>query len=240
MRPQTLSAAILLLAGLSGCRSIKSTYVGNPEKGEEVGGLPIVVRSDRWLKVSTVNTAYDVYRKEETAETLRKSDTRTTKGDAEKSEEIAPPKNVGDAAKTSAEGGAQESVSESAKTVWVKDKDRVVETTIVVDTLKIDEVYALDLERPAAGSIDYGVTFEKGSQYPGEVKGKVEDRTLQDVTAAAKALLEAKTAAPTAGDAADGDVRRVKVSESVVRVDFYDLRATQPFARSVLTLGEMK
>src|SRR5262245_44225917 len=55
-------ASLLLAAAsvLAGCSSISGRYVGSPEHGEIVGGLPISIDRGRFLKVTYSTATYGV------------------------------------------------------------------------------------------------------------------------------------------------------------------------------------
>ena len=98
---------------------------------------------------------------------------------------------------------------------------------IIFDTVTVGEIYALDLKRPAAGSTDYEIEFAEGRSYPKHIKGKVEDKTIQEMRETIDRLLQqipkALTGIPTGGTTPGGEVTVVKLSESVKRIELYDI-----------------
>jgi hypothetical protein len=98
---------------------------------------------------------------------------------------------------------------------------------IIFDTVTVGEIYALDLKRPAAGSTDYEIEFADGRSYPKRIKGKVEDKTIQEMRETIDKLLQqipkAVAGVPTAGELPSAEVRTVKLAESVKRIELYDI-----------------
>src|SRR5262245_23246218 len=93
------------------------------------------------------------------------------------------------------------------------------------EIVRVPEVYAIDLSRPFAGSIDYGIEFADGRTYPTRLAGKVEDKTLEVVTdTLVKVLdqLKAAAGAPTAGKVAE-EAQVVRLKETIDRVEIRDL-----------------
>ena len=109
---------------------------------------------------------------------------------------------------------------------------------IAIDIVAVGEVYALDLKRPAAGSADYEIGFPDGRFYPKLVKGKVEDKTIQEMRETLDKLLQqipkALAGVPTAGiEPSAGGATVVKLSESVKRIELYDI--SNPKSGPILT-----
>jgi hypothetical protein len=104
-----------------------------------------------------------------------------------------------------------------------------------VDTKKVEfevvpvgETYALDIKRPLAGTSDWDIQFPEGKQYPKDVKGKVDDKSVAEVTAAIQklaALANPATAARAGAQASDGNslVHEVSLGEVINRIEFYDI-----------------
>ncbi len=63
--------ATLVATALAGCRSFHGRYVGTPTAGASIGGMPIIVRQDKYLKVTTRLVDYVVARSVEDGRTVR-------------------------------------------------------------------------------------------------------------------------------------------------------------------------
>jgi hypothetical protein len=106
--------------------------------------------------------------------------------------------------------------SDVAKTMQVRE--------ISVEPVRTEEIYAIDLSRPAAGKIDYDLEFREDRAYPKRIKGTVEDKTIEQISGAVDQLLErlAVGAKPTEAPLPEG-VSLVRLGESVERIEFYDV-----------------
>lgn len=111
----------------------------------------------------------------------------------------------------------------------VRELAREVSTEITTEVIGVAELFALDVKRPAAGTIDYALEFPDGHPYPKSLKATIDDRTIAEAAAALKEITEAagnlaKTAVglPTTGVVA-ARVERVKLAETVVSVKLIDL-----------------
>jgi hypothetical protein len=93
------------------------------------------------------------------------------------------------------------------------------------EIVRVPEIYAIDVARPFAGSIDYEIEFAQDLAYPSRLKGKVEDKTLEilrDALANALDHLKAAAGAPTAGKAAE-EAQVVRLKETIDRVEIRDI-----------------
>ncbi|HKB15073.1 MAG TPA: hypothetical protein VKF62_03360 [Planctomycetota bacterium] len=98
------------------------------------------------------------------------------------------------------------------------------------EIVRVPEIYAIDVARPFAGSIDYEIEFAQGQAYPSRLKGKVEDKTLEILRDALAQVLERlKTAAgaPTGGKAGE-EAQVVRLRETIDRVEIRDPATLQP------------
>jgi hypothetical protein len=177
MRTRFLCAAVVASAA---CSSIEGRYIGAPEHGDDVGGLPIVVERTRWLKVTYKDVTYVLL--------------------AQKA------------------AGAEGAPMEVLKEIEVRE--------VSVEPVKSEELYAIDLMRPAAGKIDYDLEFAEGKAYPKRIKGTVEDKTIETVAGALDDLL---ARIDGAGEKLDSmipeGVSTVKLGETVAKIEFYDVVA---------------
>jgi hypothetical protein len=186
------SASLLLAAApvLAGCSSISGRYVGSPEHGESVGGLPISIDRGRFLKVTYSTATYGV---------LTGKKTVVTEG-------------VGD--------NQKETITQDMQ-VGETHERREIHTEVVT----VPEVYAIDVARPFAGSIDYEIEMAEGRAYPSRLKGRVEDKTLEilrDALANVLDQLKAAAGAPTVGKVGE-ETQVVRLKETIDRVEIRDL-----------------
>src|SRR5262245_49273633 len=96
------------------------------------------------------------------------------------------------------------------------------------EVVRVPEIYAIDVARPFAGSIDYEIEMAPGLAYPSRLKGKVEDKTLEilrDALAQVLDHLKAAAGAPTAGKVPE-EAQTVRLKETTDRVEVRD-RATR-------------
>ncbi len=165
---------LTLLMALASCRSIEGHYVGSPETGDDVGGLPIVVERTRWLKATHKEVTYAFL----------------------------------------------DSAAKEAR----PDK-RVKE--ISVEPVKAEEVYAIDVKRPMAGTIDYDLQFPDGKAYPKQVKGRVEDKTVEQMTTLVEKLLQQLGPPRAAGvqppPPPPSGITVMRMGESITKIEFYDI-----------------
>lgn len=93
---------------------------------------------------------------------------------------------------------------------------------ISTEVITVGEVYALDLKRPAAGTTEYAVEFETGSQYPKKLGAKIDDKTIDAVNELLQKGVAAvfKPAAAT-GDGFPAEVR--KIAEHTERIELRSL-----------------
>lgn len=73
-----------------------------------------------------------------------------------------------------------------------------VETRVI----ETDKVFTVDIKRPGAGTLNYGMTFGEGknAQYFAELSSEIEDNTLQDITEAIGTITQAVTTSQTGGN----------------------------------------
>ena len=96
---------------------------------------------------------------------------------------------------------------------------------IATETIEVGEIYALDVERPLAGSADYDIELSKDRYYPAKVAAKIDDKTLATVASSLEKLAD-RLASPRGerGAAGDEDGGRIRVRDAVERIEVYDLR----------------
>jgi hypothetical protein len=95
---------------------------------------------------------------------------------------------------------------------------------IATEAIETGEVYALDVDRPAAGSTDYAVELAKDRYYPAKVGAKIQDETLEQTAGILESLAARLGTRERAGAAEVADTGRVPIRESVERIEVYDLR----------------
>ncbi|HKB15700.1 MAG TPA: hypothetical protein VKF62_06530, partial [Planctomycetota bacterium] len=98
-------------------------------------------------------------------------------------------------------------------------------TEVHTEVVRVPEIYAIDVARPFAGSIDYEIEMAPGLAYPSRLKGKVEDKTLEilrDALAQVLDQLKGAAGAPTAGKVAE-EAQVVRLKEAIDRVEIRDL-----------------
>ena len=118
---------------------------------------------------------------------------------------------------------ADKSGSNTAEVEMVANSERTVQE-IETEVVEVGEVYAVDVKRPAAGTADYALEFEPGSQYPKKVGAKIEDKTIESIGATVGELI--KKAGETfmlaaSQESAKAEVRRI--AEEVTRIELRSL-----------------
>jgi hypothetical protein len=111
--------------------------------------------------------------------------------------------------------------SEKVQTEWKTVATNTV-TELRDEIITVGELYTLDLKRPMAGTMDYQIDFRDTGHYPKTIKGKVEDKTIEAASKAVGEILE-KVAKPTAAKVEEGLPERVRISEDMTSVTYYDL-----------------
>lgn len=100
---------------------------------------------------------------------------------------------------------------------------------VEANLVETDKVFAVDVKRPAAGTLDYTMEFGDNannldnSQYFKEIKNKIADKTIQDVTTALETVvpsLQKLAATPTT---AGSDLKDVIQENRVVAWKRFDL-----------------
>lgn len=98
---------------------------------------------------------------------------------------------------------------------------------VTTEIVSVGELYALDIDRPFAGTAKNKIEFADGQQFPKVVANDVDDKTLTEVVAGLDKLVGPLTSAaakPTAGtDAKGGDIEVVKIRETVDKIEFRDV-----------------
>lgn len=81
-----------------------------------------------------------------------------------------------------------------------------------------DKVFTVDLKRPAAGTVDYELQFDKQAQYFKEINYKNVDETIKDITTVISSLtpISKPKGTPVGAGGADSQAR-LKETESVVK-----------------------
>lgn len=103
-----------------------------------------------------------------------------------------------------------------------RDLGRAAEVTISEEPFLLGptEVYAIDLKRPANGTIDF--TVELADQYPTRVTGKVEDKTLEQVRQVVENLVAKLLPAPVVPQA--GEMVERTLLEQTLKLVVFDLQ----------------
>jgi len=92
------------------------------------------------------------------------------------------------------------------------------------------ELFALDLKRPAAGSIEYELNL--ANQYPTKISGKVTDLTIQTISQAIQDIM--KTAKDMGMNAPAGGGVAAMAVPVMTRVRFYVFSLSNPTALTIL------
>jgi len=194
---------VLIFAGalLTGCSSMQSTAVRNPENGETGDGLPIVVQRPRYLRV-----------------TEREIDKKLILTNS--TGEVTPP-----APNPGIEEGTASPAASGTVTVTA---DTTIHTTTTVEyeVVSVGEIFFVDVRRPAAGTADFTFEFDTGAQYPKKITAKTEDKTLEAAGSALGSLIEkaGKVFKPTSGTLSlPTGASTLDVATRVTRVTLYDL-----------------
>ncbi len=103
--------------------------------------------------------------------------------------------------------------------VFVKDLE-----TVGVDIQPIEQkqIFTVDFKRPASGSLDYSLTFDKDRQYITGVDNQLVDTTIQDVSGLVAAVIKAVPAGARVRSATDPGVGLTEVSE-VIACELFSL-----------------
>ncbi len=183
MKWMLIAVGVIAVGAMTGCSSLKSTYVGGADKGDDFDGMPIVVQRPKYLKVTHKEVTYAVY-------------------------------------------GMRTSEAEGAPSVaeWVMlGPERTVEE-VEIETVSVGEVYAVDFKRPAAGTADYTIEFDPGTQYPKKLGAKIDDKTITEIGNTVGNLLQKTVEAfklASSGQAGQTEVRRV--AERITRIELRSL-----------------
>ena len=102
-----------------------------------------------------------------------------------------------------------------------------VETQLI----ETDKVFTVDVKRPAAGTLDYSMTFGKkddptdDEQYFSEIKSTIVDKTINDINTSLQGILPLLRKAPTAKSTAAPGERNVFTENRIVAWKRFDLDA---------------
>lgn len=208
-----LAAAV----AVSGCSSMSSTYTKDPADGNKYDGFPVVVNRPRYLKVTT---------RKVTSRLVENSGQTSGGGTSKPAEGMA---DLGAAGAGSGGGG----VGGGAKPPAASNSGRLLDQqfeSIKMDyeVISVGEVYTVDFKRPAAGTAEFGMEFEKGTQFPTKISYKADDKTIKELSDAIGNLAEKviKGISPTSGSTTINfpeGVTVVEVASSVVSVQVFDL-----------------
>lgn len=111
---------------------------------------------------------------------------------------------------------------------WVMIGPERVAQEVVIETVSVGEVYAVDFKRPAAGTADYTIEFEPGTQYPKKIGAKIDDKTIEQLGETLGTLMQ-KTAEAfklaSSGQTGQTEVRQV--SERITKIELRSLDAPE-------------
>ncbi len=189
---------LIAASGLSGCSSMQSTFVRNPENGFKGDGLPMVIKRPRYLRVTELE--------------IDKRLVLSNKGEHSSST-------------PGVETGVES--SSTSDSVGVTVEPNIYTTTVVeYEVVPVGEVFLVDVRRPAAGTADFSFEFESGAQYPKTITAKTEDKTIEAAESAIGSLIEnaAKVFKPTSGAMTlPTDASTIDVASRVKRIVLFDL-----------------
>ena len=182
---------------LVGCSSLSSTFVKDPQNGDTITGMPIVVERPRFLRVTEIEVKSQLV-----LETATRSMPANRGGD-----------------------GVMASSPVSASSMMTTSGPVESHTIVEFETVTVGEVYAVDFKRPGAGTAEFTFEFADGSQYPSKVSGETEDKTIETFATAIGTIAEKVVGLnPTSGQTVlPSGAERVEVSRDVVRVTLFDL-----------------
>jgi len=90
------------------------------------------------------------------------------------------------------------------------------------DFINTEKIFTVDFKRPAAGTMDLTVDFKDDSQYFKQIKDKVTDETIKDVTGLLGALApQGLLGVPASGEGGLG----LQEIESVLAVEIFEIDA---------------
>lgn len=225
LRVALAATACLLAPGvLAGCRSFKARYVDPHElrHGMEVGGVPISVHRDQWLKLTHKRVRLEAY----AVETVPVPRPEPGMGD---------PSGVGGIPVTPNEtaGARRARVVRDVSDLLPKEARR--QDKWEQEIVSVNDVYALDVVRPFSGSSEHGVTLKDDKGHLHSVTAKTDDKTLGEVLSKLGDIKEfigfsadkAREVAALRAGVDEADVRVVEIPESIEGIYYFDIRDLQ-------------
>lgn len=98
---------------------------------------------------------------------------------------------------------------------------------VTTEVVAVGELYALDVDRPFAGTAKNKIEFHEGQQFPKLVANDVDDKSVSEIVAGLDKLVGPLTSAaarPTAGsDTKSADIEVVKIRETVDKIELRDV-----------------
>lgn len=162
-------AAVGLMLGASGCSSTTAKYIDPQrlEHGRHVGGVPVVVARDQWIKFTHKRVRLEVFKKE--------------------SQNVNAPAAQGAGASGQNNGFEVQGGTSAVRTataVRITDNLQIPASMLVQDKweqeiISVGEMYALDIVRPFAGTSDHSVKFKDDKGHLESVGMKTDDKTLE-------------------------------------------------------------
>lgn len=213
MRKFTLLVCAAAVAVLGGCSSMSSTFTKDPADGKEYDGFPVVVNRPRYLKVTTRSVV---------SRLVENSGQTSASGASKPAEGMA---DLGGGGGGGGAGGGKPPAATSSGRLLEQQFESI---KMDYEVITVGEVYTVDFKRPAAGTAEFGMEFEKGAQFPTKISYKADDKTIKELSDAIGNLAEKviKGINPTSGSTTINfpeGVTTVEVSSSVISVQVFDL-----------------